>query len=198
LSAPRAFDIVVAAVAIVVTVPLWLTAAVANALFSRGPVLYRARRVGRGGNEFTLYKFRSMRKAAAAAGPRLSPLGDQRVTRVGRALRKTKIDELPQLFNVLRGEMSIVGPRPEDPAYVVRYTSEQRRLLEVRPGITSPASVQYRNEEALLAAAGDDLEAVYERILADKLAIELTYLERRSVRTDLQVLLETLRCLVKG
>ncbi len=192
------FDVTVAVVALIVTTPLWLSAALATRALAKGVVLHRARRVGLDGKEFTLYKFRSMHADAVTSGPAVSRRGDPRVTRVGRVLRRTKIDELPQLLNVLRGDMSIVGPRPEDPSYVACYTPEQRRVLDARPGLTSPASVRYRNEEALLAADNDDLDAAYRRILTEKLAIDLHYLEHRTVWTDLRVVLQTLRRVITG
>jgi len=121
--------------------------------------------------------------------------GDRRITRVGRLLRRSKIDELPQLVNVWKGEMSLVGPRPEDPRYVALYTPEQRRVLAVKPGITSPASLQYRHEEELLA--GEDWEQVYvEQVMPHKLAIDLEYLQRRTVWTDLGVIWQTVVALL--
>ena len=124
---------------------------------------------------FRLYKFRRMVSDADKQGPGITATGDSRITRVGRFLRRTKIDELPQLINVLSGDMSLVGPRPEDPRYVTLYTPEQRRVLAVRPGITSAASLAYRHEEQLLAGA--DWETVYrEEVLPAKLAIDLEYL----------------------
>jgi lipopolysaccharide/colanic/teichoic acid biosynthesis glycosyltransferase len=161
-----------------------------------GPVFYRARRIGRGGRPFELLKFRSMVTGAGQLGPGLTIAGDGRITRSGRWLRQTKVDELPQLFNVLKGEMSLVGPRPEDPRYVALYSAEQRRVLAVRPGITSPASIRYRGEEALLAGA--DWEQTYTgRIMPDKLQRELAYLARRTLWSDLAVLWQTALALFK-
>jgi len=185
----RAFDIVLALPLLIVLAPSFVVIAAFVRLDSPGPVFHRARRAGRGGQPFTLYKFRTMVVNAANVGPGITRGNDPRVTRVGRVLRRTKIDELPQLVNVLKGEMSMVGPRPEDPRYVVNYTPEQRRLLSVRPGIASPASIKYRHEEEILAAAGGDLDEAYRTtILPDKLRIDLEYVGRQSLLLDLAVL----------
>jgi lipopolysaccharide/colanic/teichoic acid biosynthesis glycosyltransferase len=157
---------------------------------SPGGLWHRARRVGRDGRPFTLYKWRTMVVGADRDGPAVTSAGDPRVTPVGRRLRQTKLDELPQFWNVLKGDMSLVGPRPEDPTYVARYTPAQRRVLEVKPGITSPASVRYRHEEELLR--GEGWEQVYlEEVLPAKLALELDYLARRSLLGDLWILVQT-------
>jgi lipopolysaccharide/colanic/teichoic acid biosynthesis glycosyltransferase len=187
----RVLDVAVASAALVVAAPVIAALAIAIRLGSPGPALHRAVRVGRHGAPFTLYKLRSMRVGAAGSGPGVTAGGDQRVTGVGRFVRATKLDELPQLVNVLRGEMSLVGPRPEDPRYVEWYDAEQRRILDVRPGITSPASVTYRDEEAVLAAA-DDVEAAYRHVMAEKIAIDLDYFPHASLGGDLRWLWRTL------
>ena len=185
----RAFDFVVSLLIILIALSLWLAAAVAIKLDSPGPVFHRARRIGKDGQPFTLYKFRTMVADAPRQGPGITRQDDPRITRVGRFLRKLKIDEMPQLINVLKGEMSIVGPRPEDPRYVAHYTPEQRRVLSVRPGMASPAFIKYRHEEELLAAAGDDVENTYLTvILPDKLRLDLEYIEQQSFLFDLGVL----------
>ncbi len=187
----RAIDILAAFIGLVVLSPLFSAIAIAIKLDSPGPVFYRAQRVGKDGRLFRLYKFRSMVADADRRGPGITATGDTRITPVGRFLRRTKLDELPQLINVLRGEMSLVGPRPEDPRYVALYTPEQRRVLAVRPGITSAASLVYRHEEQLLA--GEDWETVYRtKVLPDKLAIDLAYLERRTLASDLKLILRTI------
>jgi lipopolysaccharide/colanic/teichoic acid biosynthesis glycosyltransferase len=128
-------------------------------------------------------------------GPGVTGADDPRVTRIGRFLRRSKLDELPQLINVLRGEMSVVGPRPEDPRYVALYTNEQHHVLSVRPGITSSASVAYRNEEQMLT--GNDRERKYiESVMTAKLAIDLSYVRHQSIRKDIVVILHTLRAVV--
>ena len=179
------------AVGLVLLSPVFVVVAVAIAATSPGPVFFRQVRIGRHGEPFRMYKFRSMRVDAEALGGQLTVSGDTRVTRVGAFLRASKIDELPQLINVLVGEMSLVGPRPEVPRYVALYTPEQRRVLEVRPGITDPASIRYRDESAVLARAADPERAYVEEVLPHKLAINLAYLERRSVASDVGVILAT-------
>jgi len=154
----RAFDVVVSALVVAVASPLWLLVVLLIKMDTKGPVLHRALRVGRGGREFTLFKFRTMQADARATGPIITRRDDPRITRVGRVLRWAKIDEMPQLINVLKGDMSIVGPRPEDPRYVAEYTREQRRVLTVRPGMASPAFIAYRHEEEMLAGQDDPEE----------------------------------------
>ncbi len=192
----RALDLAVSIPLLVLCSPLFVLVAALVKVTSRGPVLYRAERVGQVGRTFRLLKFRSMRVGADLGGPGITRAGDPRVTPVGRLLRRLKLDELPQLVNVLRGELSLVGPRPEDPRYVDRYTPEQRQVLSVRPGITSMASVRYRNEESMLA--GPDWEATYLSVLMpNKLNIELDYLKRRSLMSDLRVIWKTFLSLWK-
>jgi lipopolysaccharide/colanic/teichoic acid biosynthesis glycosyltransferase len=190
----RLIDMLAAMGGLAVLSPLLAVLAVWIKLDSPGPVLYAARRTGRGGNPFRLYKFRSMTADADRSGPAITGAGDRRVTRAGRFLRGTKLDELPQLINVLRGEMSLIGPRPEDPRYVDLYTEEQRAILAYRPGITSPASLAFRHEEQLLQ--GSDWESMYRtQVMPIKVAIDLAYMASRSLRTDLQVIVATLKAL---
>jgi lipopolysaccharide/colanic/teichoic acid biosynthesis glycosyltransferase len=186
----RVFDIAVSAALIIVLSPLLGVLAALVRMTSPGPALYRATRVGQHGRLFTLYKFRSMVVDAETQGPGITVRNDARITGVGHLLRRTKLDELPQLFNVLRGEMSLVGPRPEDPRYVALYTPEQREVLAVRPGITSPASLQFRHEQALLV--GDAWEREYvQTIMPAKLQIDLAYTRTASFSNDLRILLQT-------
>src|SRR6266566_5686050 len=142
--AKRGFDLVVAAVGLVVLAPAFLLIALLIKRNSAGPVFYQGERVGRNGSRFRIYKFRTMVADADRRGPGITVSGDPRVTRLGRRLRRSKLDELPQLFNVIRGEMSLVGPRPEIPEIVDRYPPLFQRLLALRPGMTSPASLAYR------------------------------------------------------
>ena len=187
----RLLDIAASAAGLAVLSPLLLLVSLGIKLDSPGPVFYRATRVGRNGELLRLYKFRSMAAGADQQGPGITAAGDARVTRAGRFLRRTKLDELPQLINVLQGEMSLVGPRPEDPRYVALYTPEQRRVLAVRPGITSAASLAYRHEEQLLS--GEDWETVYRsQVMPEKLAIDLAYLQRRTLGSDLKLILRTI------
>ena len=196
VDAKRLIDVVLAALGLAALAPVLAAIAAAVRLDSPGPILYRARRVGRGGVEFTMYKFRTMYARRADHGPRITPSGDRRITRVGRVLRGAKLDELPQLWNVLRGDMSLVGPRPEDPHYVALYSPEQRRVLDVRPGITSLAAVRYRDEERVLR--GPDWERTYvTQVMPAKLRIDLDYVERQSLLLDARVLWETARSLVR-
>lgn len=190
----RLLDVVISLAGLILLSPFFLLVAVLVKLDSSGPVLYRAKRAGEGGRPFQLYKFRTMVSHADRRGPGITVADDGRITQVGRLLRRTKVDELPQLINVLKGEMSLVGPRPEDPRYVALYTPEQRRVLAVRPGITSPASVRFRREADLLESP--DWEQVYvEQVMPSKLQIELDYLEQRTVWSDLGVILDTLLAL---
>jgi lipopolysaccharide/colanic/teichoic acid biosynthesis glycosyltransferase len=185
----RAFDVVTASVLFVVTGPISLCLAALVRVTSPGPILFRARRLGRDGIEFTLFKFRSM--TAGAEGPTLTASDDVRVTAVGRVLRKSKLDELPQLINVLRGEMSLVGPRPEDPRFLPYYGETFRDVLSVRPGLTGVAAIAFRHEESLLAGA-HNLERTYvEEILPQKLALELEYVRNQSLAGDVRLLFRT-------
>lgn len=186
----RLFDIAVSLISLIILSPLFLIIAVAIKLDSRGPVFYRGERLGKDAVPFRIFKFRTMVVDASLRGGRLTHRDDPRVTRVGRFLRRTKLDEVPQFIDVLRGEMSMVGPRPEDPRYLPHYSMRQRKVLSVRPGITSIASIRYRREEEILSPA--DWEKVYvESILPAKLDIELKYLSSRSFGQDLLILLAT-------
>jgi len=187
----RIIDLVASGLGILLLSPLFIVTAVLIKFGAPGPVFYRAVRVGKDGEPFRIYKFRSMVMGADKSGPGITTADDCRITPVGQFLRKAKMDELPQLLNVLRGEMSLVGPRPEDPRYVVYYTPIQRQVLRVRPGITSPASLRYRDEAALLT--GSDWEQIYiEHIMPQKLALELAYLQQRTLLTDLRLIVLTL------
>ncbi|TME55237.1 MAG: glycosyltransferase [Chloroflexi bacterium] len=181
----RIFDVAVSAVGLVVTSPIVLAAALAVKLESPGPAFYAGTRVGRGGRHFRILKLRTMQ--ARPGGPSVTAGDDPRITRVGRVLRRSKLDELPQLLNVLRGEMSLVGPRPEDPRYVAHYTPEQREVLGVRPGMTGPTVLAFIDEEELLR--GGDAESVYlAEVMPGKLAIDLKYVRHASFGGDLMIL----------
>lgn len=186
----RALDIAVSLPVIALCLPFWMVVAIAIRLDSPGPILYRAQRAGKAGRPFTMFKFRTMVQGAAGRGPGVTQGGDPRITRVGRILREFKIDETPQFLNVLRGEMSLIGPRPEDPRYVAHYTAEQRRVLSVRPGIVGPAAIQYRHEEKILAASGTAIEETYLTIvMPEKLRLDLDYVDRQSLAYDLRLLI---------
>jgi lipopolysaccharide/colanic/teichoic acid biosynthesis glycosyltransferase len=189
----RTVDVIVSAGGLVVTSPILLAAAIAIKADSPGPVFYRGPRVGKDGQAFGILKLRTMR---AASGPAVTAGDDPRITPVGRFLRRTKVDELPQLVNVLKGEMSLVGPRPEDPKYVARYTPEQRRVLAVRPGITGPTALEFLDEEDRLR--GGDPESVYVTdVMPQKLAVDLQYVEHASFGGDMRILGRTLSTVVK-
>ena len=184
----RLLDVVAAGAGLIVTSPILAASAIAVKLDSPGPAIYKGKRVGKDGREFRILKMRTMR--VDPSGPGVTAGDDPRITRVGRFLRRTKIDELPQLWNVLRGDMSLVGPRPEDPKYVARYTAEQRGVLSVRPGITGPTALAFIDEEELLR--GSDPETTYvERVMPRKLAVDLDYVRSRTFGGDLRILGQT-------
>lgn len=192
----RAFDVIVAGGGLVLTAPVLTVLAVAVKATSPGPVLFRQERVGLGGRPFTIHKLRTMR--VAHDGVAVSRTGDPRVTRVGRLLRRTKLDELPQLFDVLRGEMSLVGPRPEVPQYVALWPEALRPvILSVRPGITDPASILFRNEADELAAVPDPEDHYVRSILPRKTAAYAEYVRTRTFTGDLRILAATLRSVVR-
>ena len=191
----RLFDIVCAALGLLVLSPVLLVCTLLVGLTSPGGVLFRQERIGKDGVPFTIYKFRSMRKDNA--GLKISTSHDTRITPVGRVLRKTKLDELPQLWNVLKGDMSFVGPRPEVREYTDLYTPEQRQVLMVRPGITGLASIRYRNENELLTASSDPNRTYIEEIMPAKLALDLEYIPRVCVSYDIKLILETLVTVVR-
>lgn len=185
------FDIVGAAVALAVVSPVLFLCAVAIRLESRGPVFFRQWRVGRNGKPFRVIKLRTMMHGADKHGPKITASGDPRITRVGRFLRNTKIDEFPQLLNVLRDEMSLVGPRPEVPEYTAKYSLAERRVLEVKPGITGPASLAHVNEEQLLATHTDKEHFYVSTIMRRKLELDLAYCRRISFFEDVKNILQT-------
>jgi lipopolysaccharide/colanic/teichoic acid biosynthesis glycosyltransferase len=190
--AKRAFDIVFAVVGLIVLAPLGVCAALLIKLADRGPILYRQERVGLGGRLFWILKFRTMRPDADKLGPTVTRDSDPRITQVGAILRKLKLDELPQLWNVLRGEMSFVGPRPEVPRYVARYTAEQRALLDHKPGITDLATLVFRDEQTLLRSAADVEEFYVRHCIPRKFHLNQQYARRANVMEDTLIILETL------
>jgi len=188
---PRILEFVIALLGLMVLLPIITIIAVLIKLNSRGPVLFRAERAGKGGKPITIFKFRSMVKDAIKFGPPITTQEDNRITLVGKFLRKTKLDELPQLINVVKGDMCFVGPRPEDPVIVQKYTNVQRRILSYRPGITSPASIEYRAEENAIPT--DQWEEIYfSDILPNKISIDLDYFQNANFWSDLMVILKTL------
>ncbi|MBY4599268.1 sugar transferase [Ottowia caeni] len=197
-AAKRALDLGLALVALPLVLPLMAAVSLWVRLDSPGPVLFRQERVGRDGQLFRIHKFRTMHVQAAGAGPQLTAAGDARVTRAGRWLRRTKLDELPQLIDVLKGDMSLVGPRPEVPRYMALYADDVRqKILSVKPGITDRAAIEFLDEERLLALS-DNPEATYvQHIMPIKQAYYLEYVDQHSVAGDLRILLDTLRALFK-
>jgi lipopolysaccharide/colanic/teichoic acid biosynthesis glycosyltransferase len=188
----RGLDLFVAAAALMLSAPLLALVALCIRLDSPGPVLFRQERVGLGGQVFRIRKFRTMVIDAPARGPGITVGADPRVTRVGRVLRRSKLDELPQLLDVLAGHMSLVGPRPELPGYVALYPPELRALvLGVRPGITDPASLKYADEATLLAAAADPEREYREVLLPAKLRESADYIRGATLASDLWVLART-------
>ena len=192
----RLFDIVASGFGLLVLSPLLLILAIWIKLDSAGPIFYRQVRVGRGNKDFRIFKFRSMRVGSDKGS--LVTIGgrDPRVTRSGYYIRKYKFDELPQLFNVLLGDMSLVGPRPEVRHYVDYWTPEQMHVLDVRPGITDPASIRFRNENELMAAA-DDPESYYIHvIMQEKIKLYLEYVQNASFWYDIKLIFQTFRVIV--
>jgi len=188
MSLRRSFDVAVAALVLAVFAPVLLLAALAIKLSSRGPVFFVQRRVGKGGIPFPMYKFRTM--AVAKKGPRLTVKHDSRVTAVGRILRRWKIDEVPQFWNILRGDMTIVGPRPEIPDFVARFGEAERRLLDYVPGLAGMAVLVYPNEAELLRGHSDPERAYAEQLLPKKAAVDLVYEAERTFASDLRLMIE--------
>lgn len=192
---PRGVEVLLAAGGLLVLSPVLVLAALAVKVSSPGPALFRQQRIGRFGKPFTLLKFRSMRPAAGLA---ITAAGDQRITTVGRWLRKSKVDELPELWNVLLGDMSFVGPRPEVPRYVDTDDPLWHPVLRARPGLTDPVTLELRNEESLLAAVEGDRDRFYRQtLLPYKLLGNARYLQRRTAWTDLGLILSTVAGVVR-
>jgi lipopolysaccharide/colanic/teichoic acid biosynthesis glycosyltransferase len=184
----RAFDMCASAIALVVLLPLFIVVAVAVKVDSRGPVFYRQTRVGRGGRPFSIWKFRTMTPEADRIAANVSPVDDPRITRVGRILRAWFIDELPQLINVLKGDMSMVGPRPETPEYVALYSADERRVLALKPGMAGPSTLAFMDEAEQLSDTEDPESHYVDRILHQRVLIDLQYVEDGSLRYDVQLL----------
>lgn len=193
----RLFDFVSSLIGLVLLSPVFLIIAIWIRIDSEGPVFYRQPRVGKDGRDFSIFKFRSMRRGADKG--RLITVGgrDARVTRAGYYIRKYKFDELPQLINVLTGDMSLVGPRPEVRKYVNLYNERQMKVLSVKPGITDLASIKYRNENELLEHADDPEKMYTEVIMPDKLEYNLRYINKQSFLYDIKLILLTFREVLK-
>jgi lipopolysaccharide/colanic/teichoic acid biosynthesis glycosyltransferase len=191
----QAFDVALAVLGLVVLAPVLAIIAVAIGLDSPGPVFYRGLRAGRHGKPFRIFKFRTMVVNADKIGGPSSTADDPRITSIGNFLRRFKLDELPQLLNVIKGEMSFVGPRPEVMQEVVLYTDQEKRLLDVRPGITDWASIKFRNEGELLMGSPDPHQAYLEKIRPEKVRLGLEYVRSRSFVIDCRIILLTLKAI---
>jgi lipopolysaccharide/colanic/teichoic acid biosynthesis glycosyltransferase len=188
----RSFDVGVAAIGLIVLSPLMLILPVLIKCDSRGPVFFKQKRIGKDFRAFLIYKFRTMKENSELSGPMITIGQDPRITRIGRFLRKTKLDELPQLINVLKGEMSLVGPRPELPRFVELFRREYAEILTVRPGITDLASLKYQDEAKLMGQYPNPEEEYLRSILPDKIRLAREYIARSSIVFDLSLILRTL------
>lgn len=195
----RLFDILVSSLWLFFASPILLICAIAIKLDSNGPVFYRGKRIGRDGRPFFIYKFRSMVDKAENLGPSSTNASDVRITRVGRHIRKYKLDELSQLINVLKGDMSIVGPRPQVKWAVDLFTEEEKKVLLLRPGLTDWASIRFNNEEEIIEKSGysNPDEAYMKLIHPEKMRLQLKYLHERSFLTDLRIILDTAGMLLR-
>lgn len=192
----RVCDFVLSLMGIIVLSPIFIIVSIAIKLDSKGKILFLQKRVGRYGKEFNIYKFRTMVSDAERLGKQITVGNDNRITKVGSFLRKYKIDELPQLFNVLKGDMSLVGPRPEVPKYVKLYSDEQKKVLNVRPGITDMASLRYKDENEILGKVDNPEEYYINVIMKDKLKLNLEYIEKSNIFFDLYLIIKTvLKCI---
>jgi lipopolysaccharide/colanic/teichoic acid biosynthesis glycosyltransferase len=188
----RLFDIICAGGGLVIVSPALLLIAILVKLSDHGPILFKQQRVGGGGRLFWILKFRTMVANAERLGLSVTKAGDPRITRLGRFLRKSKLDELPQLWNVWRGDMSFVGPRPEVPGYVAKYSKQQKRVLRLKPGITDLATLEFRNEEELLQTAPDPERFYLDYCIPRKIELNLAYAENASLWKDIRIILQTL------
>jgi len=194
----RAFDLLASMVVVLLISPLLLVLAILIKLESKGPVLYLQERIGKDMRPFLICKFRTMVTGADRKGLLTVGGRDPRITRTGYYLRKYKLDELPQLFNVISGDMSLVGPRPEVSKYVALYTEEQKKVLCVKPGITDYASIAYVNENEILGKASDPEKTYIEQIMPEKLELNLKYIAEKSLLTDLKIILRTVLSIVRA
>lgn len=192
----RFFDIIFSALGLIVLLPIFAAICLKIKIGSKGGCFFIQERIGKDGKPFGLYKFRTMRIGADSEGLLTVGEHDARITRVGYFLRKTKMDELPQLWNVLKGDMSLVGPRPEVRKYVELYTEEQRKVLRVRPGITDYASIEYANENELLSKAEDPNRTYIEEVMPDKIKLNMRYLEHYTVSEYFKIIFLTFKSLV--
>jgi lipopolysaccharide/colanic/teichoic acid biosynthesis glycosyltransferase len=193
----RIFDVLAALIGLLLLSPLFVVIAAAILWEGHGPVFYKARRVGLHGKIIRIFKFRTMVVDAEKMGAGITSAGDNRVTRVGQYLRRYKLDEIPQLINIVLGDMNLVGPRPEDPRYIMLYNPDQMHILAVRPGLTSPASLRFKDEEAMLG--GLDWEEKYQtELIPAKISMDLEYFNRNTFKSDLILVLHTMAAVITG
>jgi lipopolysaccharide/colanic/teichoic acid biosynthesis glycosyltransferase len=192
----RLLDVVLSLVGLVLSIPVWAFAAFVILREDGRPVLYRASRVGRGGREFRMWKFRTMVRDADRVGGFTTPADDVRLLRSGKLLRRYKLDEVPQLVNVLKGDMSVVGPRPEVRLYTDMYTPAERRILDVRPGLTDRASIRFRNQDEILRDSPDSHHTYLEKVRPEKIRLALDYVEHASLREDLAIIVATVKAIL--
>jgi lipopolysaccharide/colanic/teichoic acid biosynthesis glycosyltransferase len=193
----RIFDIVVSFIGLLILLPIFLIIAIVIKLDSKGPVFFKQVRVGKSGKEFRIFKFRTMIVDAEKKGMQITVDGDSRITKSGNFLRKSKMDELPQLINVLIGDMSFVGPRPEVPKYVAMYNGNQRSILKIKPGITDLASIEYRDENSILAQSENSEKTYIDEIMPRKIELNFKYIENMSVIYDIRLIIETIFKVIK-
>ena len=188
----RIFDIIASGIGIIILSPIFLIIALLIKKESDGPVFFKQIRVGEKGKHFKILKYRTMVVDAEKLGRQITVGNDSRITKVGGFLRKYKLDELPQLINVFKGDMSLVGPRPEVPKYVEMYNEEQRKVLEVKPGITDLASIRYKDENELLGTAEDPDDMYINTIMPDKLALNIEYINKSNIFLDIYIIFKTI------
>lgn len=192
----RIFDFICSTLGIIILSPVLIIISIMIKKGSDGPVFFKQIRVGENGEDFEILKFRTMVVDAEKLGKQITVGNDNRITKIGSFLRKYKLDELPQLINVFKGDMSLVGPRPEVPRYVKLYNAEQRKVLEVKPGITDLASIRYKDENALLGKAENPEEFYINTIMPDKLELNLEYIKKSNVFFDIYIIVKTiLKCI---
>ncbi|WP_236914427.1 sugar transferase [Clostridium sp. Cult2] len=191
------FDILVSFIGLLILLPAFIVIAIVIKLGSKGTVFFRQIRVGKDGKEFMIFKFRTMIIDAEKKGMQLTVDGDNRITKSGHFLRKSKVDELPQLINVLIGDMSFVGPRPEVPKYVAMYDENQRCILKIRPGITDIASIEYKDEDLILAQSKNPEETYINEIMPKKIKLNVKYIENMSIAYDIRLIIETIFKVIK-
>jgi lipopolysaccharide/colanic/teichoic acid biosynthesis glycosyltransferase len=194
----RIIDILFSLIGLVLVLPVFIVVSIWIKCDSIGPIFFRQERVGRFGQVFRIFKFRTMFFNVSGAGPEVTVGSDRRITKSGKWLRRSKVDELPQLFNVFLGHMSLVGPRPEVPRFVEYYTQKQREIvLSVRPGITDRASIMFRDENEILGLSSDPIREYVEKILPIKIEHYVKYVENQSVKEDFAIILSTIKTLVR-